>query len=397
MANPRDLDIRIEDLTDRIERLEGERHGGVASERDRSGAGQRCELPPAPERVLGPEVAPDRASLIRVSASKWVNGTTLRYYFFDRETDGRQVPLTNGATEWRSWVGSEAQREVVCRGLGVWKSLGIGVGFQEVQDREEAEIRIGFERGDGAWSYVGRDIIDLVHGANERTMNFGWDLTRPGELDTAVHEIGHTLGFPHEHQNPNSGLVWDEEAVYLSLGGSPNFWPREKTFYNIIRKISPDLVQGSSWDPDSIMHYPFEAGLILEPEKYRNGLQPAGGLSKRDVTWAQKFYPSLKDQIARLVAFQAQPLSSKPTEQGDFELVVDATRDYTIQTFGRADSVMVLFEDVSGDLRYRAGDDDGGAERSSQIQVKLFKGRRYVLRVRVYYAGESGRVAVMMW
>ena len=43
---------------------------------------------------------------------------------------------------------------------------------------------------------------------------------------------------------------------------SPNSWPREKTFWNIIRKIPPDSVQGSSWDPDSIMHYPFEAGLI---------------------------------------------------------------------------------------------------------------------------------------
>ena len=31
-------------------------------------------------------------------------------------------------------------------------------------------------------------------------MNFGWDLTQPGEIDTALHEIGHTIGFPHEHQ-----------------------------------------------------------------------------------------------------------------------------------------------------------------------------------------------------
>jgi len=37
-------------------------------------------------------------------------------------------------------------------------------------------------------------------------------------LDTAVHEIGHSLGFPHEYQNPKAGIVWNEEAVYAALG-----------------------------------------------------------------------------------------------------------------------------------------------------------------------------------
>ncbi|WP_374089487.1 hypothetical protein [Methylomicrobium lacus] len=62
-------------------------------------------------------------------------------------------------------------------------------------------------------------------------MNFGWNLTEAAsEIDTAIHEIGHTLGFPHEHQNPNSGIAWDEEAVYHSLAQPPNSWSREVTF-----------------------------------------------------------------------------------------------------------------------------------------------------------------------
>ena len=71
----------------------------------------------------------------------------------------------------------------------------------------EAEIRIGFQPG-SSWSYVGRDAIDLVSDFNERTMNFGWDLTTSYGCDTALHEIGHALGFPHEHQNPNAGIIW---------------------------------------------------------------------------------------------------------------------------------------------------------------------------------------------
>jgi hypothetical protein len=29
--------------------------------------------------------------------------------------------------------------------------------------------------------------------------------------------------------------------------------------------------------------------------------------------------------------------------------------------------------------------------------VKLFRGREYVLRIRLYYAGGSGETAVMLW
>jgi hypothetical protein len=142
-----------------------------------------------------------------------------------------------------------------------------------VSSRDEAEIRVGFMQGDGSWSYLGRQILD--RGVNERTMNFGWDLLRA---------------------------------------------PREKTEWNILRKIEPDTVQGSNWDPDSIMEYPFPAGLIL-----------------------------------------------------------------------------VLFERDGGELRYQAGDEDSGEDRNATLQLKLFQGREYVVRVRLYFSQGSGETAVMLW
>jgi hypothetical protein len=111
-------------------------------------------------------------------------------------------------------------------------------------------VRIGFESGDGHWSYVGRQVHN--QGSDDRTMNLD-----PGDgiangdygIDVACHEIGHTTGFPHEHQNPNAGIVWDEEAVYRTLAGSPNFWPREVTFHNIIRKDPPRPSSGLELGP----------------------------------------------------------------------------------------------------------------------------------------------------
>jgi len=341
-----------------------------------------CSMPVVPERTFDPSVAPGRAGLINTLANKWVNGTVLHYHFFEQPQE---------------WTTTDAEKDVVRQAFRVWKDVGIGLEFEEVGAPDEAEIRIGFLRGDGAWSYIGNGILNI--GTSQRTMNFGWNLTRrPQEIDTAIHEIGHTLGFPHEHQNPNAGIVWDEEAVYTALGGPPNNWPRSTTFHNIIRKIQADTVRGSNWDPHSIMHYPFEAGLIQAPDEYRAGLDPEPGLSPRDKEWVKSFYPALTPNDYReLKSLESVPLSIAPGGQSNFVIRPTATRRYDIRTFGASDTVIVLFEDDHGDLRYLAGDDDSGEAFNARLQVKLLKGRKYVLRVRLYYEDRAGETAVMMW
>ncbi len=68
---------------------------------EENGGHSYCSLPQVPERVFGPDVDPRRASLIAYMAKKWVNGTVLHYYFFDEETDGETVFLSDGTAEWR--------------------------------------------------------------------------------------------------------------------------------------------------------------------------------------------------------------------------------------------------------------------------------------------------------
>lgn len=356
-----------------------------------------CSLPPAPPRQLPTDVSGQRLLAILANDSKWVSGTVLRYYFFDRDTDGEHVVRADGSTQWCGWTTDNAHKELVRGAFQRWQDIGIGVDFLEVDRREEAEVRIGFMLGDGAWSYLGRGILD--RSVDERTMNFGWNLVDRNDVDTAIHEIGHTLGLPHEHQNPNAGIHWDEERVYAEMAKPKNNWSRETTHWNIIRKIPPDTVQGSSWDPDSIMHYPFNAGLILSPERYRSEpLMPAGGLSHRDVTWVRTFYPPREDAaLPDLIPFQSQTLANAAGQQRDFAIRPPATRKYSFATFGEADTVMVLFENVDGALRYLAGDDDSGEARNATFETKLFSGREYVLRIRLNYAAASGETAAMMW
>ena len=337
-----------------------------------------CSVPILPEREFRSDVSNNRARLIRTAEKKWVNGTILHYYFID---DNPQLAAVN-----------DAQKDVVRKAFDVWMNVGIGIKFKQVFSPEDAEIKIGFDKDDGSWSYVGRDVLN-----KEQTMNFGWDLTQPGEIDTAIHEIGHTLGFPHEHQNPKAGIVWDEEAVYAELAGSPNFWSRQDTFWNIIRKITPDTVEGAKWDPNSIMHYPFGPGLIREPEKYQNGLSPEPGLSEKDTSQVKLFYPQMEKAISELKLFESQRLSVKPGQQKDFEVNPTSSRDYSCRTFGDSDTVMVLFEQDEDELHYVKGDDDSGTALNANFTVRLIKDRKYILKVRLYYSFSSGDTAVMMW
>ena len=95
--------------------------------------------------------------MILSNSAKWANMTVLKYCFF-----------TNA-----NWRGSAAEVSIVRSAFNAWKAIGIGLEFQEMTDPEEAEIRIGFLRGDGAWSYVGREILTIP--SADRTMNFGWE------------------------------------------------------------------------------------------------------------------------------------------------------------------------------------------------------------------------------
>lgn len=342
-----------------------------------------CSLPVVPARQLDANIDANRESLIRYIEKKWVNYTVLHYHFLDAP---------------EAWQGDESQKQVVRESFMEWKELGIGLEFKEVSDPADAEIRIAFEPG-GSWSYVGRDAIDLVPNPNDRTMNFGWNLTTPYGRDTALHEIGHALGFPHEHQNPHAGIVWDEEAVYSYFSGPPNNWNRDKAFYNVIRKISPAAVQGSQWDKDSIMHYQFPAGLIVTPEHYQDHpLIPVAGLSNIDIKEVKKFYPEEPEpRIPELKPYLSQIVQIDPGEQLNFVIKPSVSRKYTIQTFGNLDTVMVLFEDVDGEPVYLSGDDDSGTNFNARIEVRLMRGRTYWLRLRLYYAHATGQGTVMLW
>ena len=155
----------------------------------------------------------------------------------------------------------------------------VDLNIKFVKKGESSIVRIGFNPTGGAWSLVG---TDHLKSNNKTTMNFGWL-----DVGTIIHEFGHMLGLIHEHQNPKGkSIKWDKDKLY-AWAGSTQGWSKEMIDKNIIDKYDSDIINGSKYDPDSIMLYFFPAKVTTD----KKGTQQNVRLSRYDVIYINKMYP----------------------------------------------------------------------------------------------------------
>jgi hypothetical protein len=329
---------------------------------------------------------PLRLAILRVHADKWDNHVTLTYSFY-HDASGHHARDPKGVLRFYPWRTTKMEMDRVREAFEKWKSVGIGLSFKEVQSPAEANLRIGFAQDKSSWSFLGS--VAQTRPLNERTMNFGWSLYEYGGMDTALHEIGHALACPHEHQNPNSGIVWNEEAVIEYFKGDPNNWKEDAIRYNILRRLDAADVEGSAWDPNSVMHYTFPRGLIVSPEPYQNGLRPAGGLSANDRAWVRRFYPAAAVDPAQIKAGQQQDVQAEPGDQSEFLFVPEESRIYTFLTDVKSDTLLSLKTRIDGAIQHMAADDDSGVDRGASVRTALEKGKEYWISVRTRYSKDK--------
>lgn len=152
------------------------------------------------------------------------------------------------------------------------------LNFKFVSMDEKPNVRISFDPKGGAWSFIGTDHLKEKNGP---TMNFGWY-----DAQTIIHEFGHLLGMIHEHQNPfGKPIEWNLPLLY-KWASTTQKWSKEVTDNNIVNHYDQTLINGSDFDPLSIMLYFFPPVITLD----KKGTKLNTRLSGYDVKWISNIY-----------------------------------------------------------------------------------------------------------
>lgn len=181
------------------------------------------------------------------------------------------------------------------------------LSFIYTTNRQESDIRVSFNKGWGSYSYVGTDALFIPK--SMETINIGWR-----GLDVCRHEALHAMGALHEHQNPNEGIEWDEQAVIEDLSGAPNYWTEEEIRHNVLNKLKMEEVDASAYDPNSIMVYYFPASWT------KNGVSSKDNLdfSAQDIQFMKDIYGYTEKDVT----------APHLTLNGDSELILEVGDTY---------------------------------------------------------------------
>jgi Astacin (Peptidase family M12A) len=229
-----------------------------------------------------------------LTGKKWANGRRISVRFLD---------------------GTKKQKSQTQKFAEPW-SEHANITFKFGTDAN-AETRISFKEI-GSWSALGTDCTMFPKG--KATMNYGWLKDHSAEEEwrrVVLHEFGHALGAIHEHQNPAGGIQWNAKEVYRVFSGPPNNWDKAKIDFNIIQKFSIDQLNGTTFDPDSIMLYAFPANLMVGGKATKSNTS----LSGQDKQFIGSLYPKVAAGMRRrgvaAAAASAATLSTRTLTPAD--------------------------------------------------------------------------------
>lgn len=324
------------------------------------------------------------AKLVHFCTDRMLPGNQMRFQSTVRRGGGTRAIMPigkrwmNGSTLRVRFIGGTTTQQAKAREQALWWTAFANLQF-DFNNAPDAEIRIAFDPNDGAWSYIGTDNRGIA--LNQPTMNLGF-------LDggTAAHEFGHAIGLAHEHQNPAGGMEWNEATVIKRLSGPPNNWVEAMIRHNVLQKYRVDQIQGTAFDPDSIMLYFFPGDWV----KSGVGTHANNVLSAVDKAYiaSAQAYPKTAPTVAGATEIKvnaSRRTTASIGTSGDedlFKFNVSTGGSHAIDTKGPTDVVVRLFGPNS-QTNVIAEDDDSGDGSNARISASLVPGLYYA-QVRHY-------------
>lgn len=181
---------------------------------------------------------------------------------------------------------SAALKDKILLYMNKWNKWG-NIAFKLASGNSTGDVRISLGTG-GYWSYLGTDVRQIPK--NQPTMNLqGFSLsTSESEYDRVVtHEVGHTLGMPHEHMRAAIIQQLDPEKTIAYFQATQG-WSRQDVINQVLTPLEEEqLLATSVADEDSIMTYSLPASITKTGKPIRGGRF----ITENDGNFIAKYYP----------------------------------------------------------------------------------------------------------
>ena len=198
---------------------------------------------------------------VKKAARKWEEKANIRFIFTD-----------SGPADVRVGFDVDGKKGCFVDEIGIGEYLKVITNFSDVLDYAAAaangltDLLYGVQFFNTPHT---ESVTTLPHRRSELTMHL--DIPGCQTEGTAIHELGHVLGFHHPQVSPKFPFRWvDRDEIYAYYEEKEG-WDKDHVDHNVLDPVP--MPDSAKYDPDSIMSYYLPPGWIEAPPGASEELQ----------------------------------------------------------------------------------------------------------------------------